>query len=132
MNIEMVWSDWATVVGRALKQDPVAEGGWNLRVTSSPGPSTADPGTNVGVDMSCARRNFSGWPCDEEAERLRVQFIDADEAARPAILERLHRRLAEMAPYRVVGQFTAPVAYRTNLTGVLNSPVVVYWNIDKN
>jgi hypothetical protein len=24
-----------------------------------------------------------------------------------------------------------PVAFRTNVTGVLESPIVVYWNIDK-
>ncbi len=132
MNIEMVWSDWATVVGRALKQGPVAEGGWNLRVTSSPGPATANPATNSGTDMSCSRRNFSGWPCDEAAERLRSQFADADDAAKPAILEALHRRLAEMAPYRVLGQSHSPVAYRANVTGVLSSPIVVYWNIGKD
>ncbi len=132
MNVEMVWSDWSTVVGRALKQGPVAEGGWNIRVTSTPGPATANPATNSGTDMSCTRRNFSGWPCDEEAERLRAQFMDASEADRPAIIEALHRRLAEVVPYRVLGQSNSPVAYRTSLTGVLPSPIVVYWNIDKN
>ena len=105
---------------------------WNIRVTSSPGPSAADPATNAGTDMSCTRRNFSGWPCDEEAERLRARFIDADPAAKPALLEKLHRRLAERAPYRVLGQFSSPVAYRTSLHGVLPSPVPVYWNIDKD
>jgi peptide/nickel transport system substrate-binding protein len=132
MNIEMVWSDWATVVGRALKQDPVSAGGWNLRVTSTPGAATADPQTNAGTDTSCTRRNFSGWPCDAEAERLRIAFIEAGEDARPALAEQLHRRLAEIMPYRVLGQSTVPVAYRTSLTGVLSSPVVVYWNIDKS
>ncbi len=132
LNIDMVWSDWSTVVGRALKQDPVAAGGWNLRVTSTPGPATASPATNSGTDMSCSRRNFSGWPCDEEAERLRAAFIDADDGAKPAILDRLHRRLAEMAPYRILGQSNSPVAFRTNIGGVLPSPIVVYWNIEKN
>jgi len=132
LNIDMVWSDWSTVVGRALKQAPVASGGWNLRVTTSPGPATANPATNVGTDMSCSRRNFSGWPCDEEAERLRADFIDADEQAKPAILERLHRRLAEVAPYRILGQSNPPAAFRSNVSGVLPSPIMVYWNIDKN
>ena len=131
MNIEMVWSDWATVVGRALKQDPVAAGGWNLRVTSTPGAATSSPQTNSGTDMSCTRRNFSGWPCDAEAERLRLAFLDADDGTKPGLLEQLHRRLAEQSPYRVLGQASSPVAYRANVTGVLNSPVVVYWNIDK-
>ena len=45
MNIDMVWSDWATVVGRALNQGPVSAGGWNLRVTSTlaPPPPTRRP-----------------------------------------------------------------------------------------
>jgi len=132
MNIEMVWSDWATVVGRALKQVPVSEGGWNLRITGTPGALTANPATNAGTDMSCERKNFSGWPCDAEAERLRAAFADADDAARPAILDQLHRRLAEMAPYRVLGQSDDPAAWRANVTGVLSAPWPVYWNIDKN
>jgi peptide/nickel transport system substrate-binding protein len=37
-----------------------------------------------------------------------------------------------MTPYRVLGQASTPVAYRANITGVLASPVVVYWNIDKD
>ena len=131
MTIEMIWSDWASVVGRALRQDPVAAGGWNLRVTSTPGAATADPQTNSGTDTSCTRKNFSGWPCDEEAERLRAAFIDAGEDARPALVEKLHRRLAEIMPYRVLGQSSVPVAYRSNLNGVLGSPIVVYWNIEK-
>ena len=131
MNVDLVWSDWPSLVGRALNQGPVSAGGWNLRVTSTPGAATANPATNSGVDMSCSRRNFSGWPCDEEAERLRTAFADASDADRPAILDRLHRRLAAMAPYRVLGQSKSPVAYRRTLSGVLPSPIVVYWNIDK-
>ena len=131
INVDMVWSDWATVVGRALNQGPVAQGGWNLRITSTPGSSAVSPQTNNGTDMSCARKNFSGWPCDEAAERLRTEFLDAADADRPALAEKLHRRLAETAPYRIVGESSAPSAWRTAITGVLPSPVPVYWNIQK-
>jgi peptide/nickel transport system substrate-binding protein len=132
MNVEMVWSDWATVVGRALKQDPPSQGGWNIRVTGQPGALAASPQANAAIDTSCTRRNFSGWPCDEEAETLRAALIEAAPAARPALLEKLHRRLAEVVPYRVLGQSSGPAAFRTNITGVLSSPVIVYWNIEKN
>jgi len=63
---------------------------------------------------------------------LRQAFLDADDAARPAALEKLHRHLAEVQPYRVLGQYDQPVALRANVTGLLSSPVIVYWNIDKN
>ena len=131
INVDMVWSDWATVVGRALNQGPVAQGGWNLRVTSTPGSSAVSPQTNNGTDMSCTRKNFSGWPCDEEAENLRNEFLDAAEADRPTLIEKLHRRLAERAPYRVIGESSAPSAWRSAISGVLPSPVPVYWNIEK-
>jgi peptide/nickel transport system substrate-binding protein len=32
----------------------------------------------------------------------------------------------------VLGQYDQPVALRANVTGLLSSPVIVYWNIDKN
>ena len=44
----------------------------------------------------------------------------------------LHRHLEQVQPYRVLGQYDQPVAPRSNVTGLLASPVIVYWNIDKN
>ena len=38
------------------------------------------PLTNLGTNMSCDRKNFAGWPCDEHAEELRQAFLDASEA----------------------------------------------------
>jgi peptide/nickel transport system substrate-binding protein len=132
MNIDMIWMDWTNFVGRALKQGPVSEGGWNLRTAGIPGALIADPASNGITNTGCDRKNFSGWPCDDEAERLRALFADADAAARPALLDTLHRRLADIAPARVLGQSEHPSAWRSSVTGVLMAPWVVYWNIDKN
>jgi hypothetical protein len=49
-----------------------------------------------------------------------------------ALHEALHRRLAEVQPYRVLGQFDQPYARRANVTGVLQAPVMVFWNIEKH
>ena len=100
-------------------------GGWNIYVTSAPGPLMWSPNTNIGVNMSCDRSNFAGWPCDEEAERLRRSFLGVSDADRPALLASLHQRLAETQPYRVLGQYDFPVAYQAKLKGVLASPIVV-------
>jgi peptide/nickel transport system substrate-binding protein len=90
------------------------------------------PLTNLGTNMSCDRKNFAGWPCDEHAEALRQTFLVAGEADRSAALGNLHRYLAQVQPYRILGQYDQPVALRANVTGLLTSPVIVYWNIDKN
>jgi peptide/nickel transport system substrate-binding protein len=133
MNVEIIWADWGTTAGRQMNQgQPSAAGGWNMFVTGASGPTMHHPLTNLGTNMACDRKNFAGWPCDEQAEALRAAFLDADDAARPAALEKLHRYLAQVQPYRVLGQYDQPVALRSNVTGLLSSPIIVYWNIDKN
>jgi len=131
MNVELVWSDWGTVGTRLRSQAPVAQGGWSLFVTGASGPTMHHPLTNLGTNMACDKRNFAGWPCDEAAEALRQAFLDADDAGRAGALDKLHRHLAEVQPYRLLGQYDQPVAYRANVSGVLSSPVTIYWNIEK-
>jgi peptide/nickel transport system substrate-binding protein len=132
MNVDLQFADWGTVTTRQSNRGPIAEGGWNLFVTTASGGTMQSPVTNIGTNMSCARA-WAGWPCDEEAERLRGAVVDApDDAARRAATETLHRRLAEMQPYRVLGQYDQPYARRANVTGMLNAPVMVFWNIEKN
>jgi peptide/nickel transport system substrate-binding protein len=90
------------------------------------------PLTNLGTNMSCDRA-WIGWPCDEESERLRNAVVDApDDAARKLATETLHRRLVEVQPYRVLGQYDQPYARRANINGLLNAPVMVFWNVEKN
>jgi hypothetical protein len=83
---------WATIVTRFSNQQPPDKEGWNIWMVTSTGPVMAHPLNNPGINMDCSRRNFSGWPCDENVEKLRAAFLDADEAACPTALERLHRR----------------------------------------
>jgi peptide/nickel transport system substrate-binding protein len=126
LNIEIVWNDWGTVGQRLRNKDS-----WHMFLTGAPGAITFHPLTNVGTDMTCEGRNFVGWPCDLEVEKLRSAFLAADDASRPKALETYHRALVEAVPYRVLGQYDQFVAARTSLSGLLESPVVVYWNIEK-
>lgn len=132
VNVDLTWSDWATVVSRSRSQAPPDAGGWNLYVTGMPGVLAFSPNTNIFAFMPCDRSNLAGWPCDAEVERLRAAYAAAAPADRPGILETLQRRLAVVNPYRLLGQATQPVAYRANVHGVLRSPVVAYWNISKD
>jgi peptide/nickel transport system substrate-binding protein len=131
VNVDMVWADWASTATRMTNQEPPDKGGWNIWMVTSTGPVMAHPLNNPGINMDCSRRNFSGWPCDEAVEKLRAAFLNADEASRPAVLEQLHRALAEASPYRVMGQAEQLIAFRRDVTGVMSSPVIAFWNIDK-
>ena len=132
VNVDLAWTDWGSVVSRSANKSPPDAGGWNLYVTGLPGVLAWNPSTNIFANMACDRSNLAGWPCDDEVERLRTAYASAATAERPAILETLQRRLAAVNPYRLLGQATQPVAYRTTLHGVLDSPVVAYWNISKD
>ncbi len=132
MNVDLTWSDWASVVSRSANQGPPEAGGWNIYVTGMPGVLAFSPNTNIFAAMPCDRSNLAGWPCDEEVERLRAAYADAAPDDRAALLDKLQRRLAVVNPYRLLGQALQPVAYRANLRGVLNPPVVAYWNISKD
>lgn len=132
MNIDLQVNDWGTVVTRQPRRDPPDQGGWNLFVTYASGATMLHPLTNIGTNMDCQGRNWAGWPCDEEAERLRTALLDTPEGTeRTRLAEALQRRLAEVQPYRVLGQVDQPYARRANVAGMLASPVMVFWNIEK-
>ena len=131
VNVDVQFSDWGTVTTRQQNRALPAQGGWNLFVTWASGATMQSPLTNIGTNMSC-QKAWAGWPCDEEAEALRTAVVEArDDAARKEAVEALHRRLAETQPYRVLGQFDQPYARRTNVSGVLTAPVMLFWNIEK-
>jgi peptide/nickel transport system substrate-binding protein len=132
MTIDLQYADWGTVITRQPRKDSPDQGGWNLFVTGASGATMFHPLTNIGTNMSCDGRNWSGWPCDEEAEKIRGAFIDAaDEQTRARLARQLQARLAETQPYRVLGQADIPYARRAAVSGVLASPVMVFWNIEK-
>jgi peptide/nickel transport system substrate-binding protein len=132
MSVDLQYNDWGTVITRQPKKDPPDQGGYNLFVTGASGATMFHPLTNIGTNMACDGRNWAGWPCDEEAEKLRAAFIDAtDEGTRKRIAEQLQARLAEVQPYIILGQADVPYARRSNIEGVLASPVMVFWNIEK-
>ena len=132
VNVHLTWSDWATVVSRSASQAAPDAGGWNIYVTGMPGVLAFSPTSNIFAFMPCDRSNLADWPCDAEVESLRAAYAAAPPDGRPSVLEQLQRRLAVVNPYRLLGQATQPVVYRSSLHGVLQSPVVAYWNISKD
>jgi peptide/nickel transport system substrate-binding protein len=131
-NLEVVETDWGTLVSRRSSKTPPEQGGWNIFHTTVGGAGMSSPITNFGTDESCGGKNWFGWPCDEEAERLRSAYIEApDEVAQGKALEALHARLWQALPMIPVGQYRQPYAWRKNVTGLLRANVIVFWNVSK-
>ena len=63
---------------------------------------------------------------------MRQAFLAApDDAARKAAFSALQARLWEFIPYVPAGQFDQANAYRSNVSGVLDTCFLAYWNIAK-
>jgi peptide/nickel transport system substrate-binding protein len=123
--------DWATVVARRQSREPVARGGWSVFISGPGGLDMMEPVSHLGLRSNCERAWF-GWPCDEEIERLRAAFADAqDEATKRDIAARLQARALETVPYIPIGVQYQLRAHRANLQGLLNPPAPVYWNVSR-
>ena len=132
-KVDMQMSDWGTVAARRAKKDPPAQGGWNVFHTSANGAQLASPLTSPSTITTCDGKNFVGWPCDQVEEDMRIQYIkETDSAKQKALLEKMHARLWESLPYIPLGQFKQPFLWRRNITGVIKSNTLVYWNIEKS
>jgi peptide/nickel transport system substrate-binding protein len=131
VNVDVQAMDWSTLLSRRANRNPPGEGGYHIFITTHGGPDTAMPVSNSWFNSRCDRAN-PGWACDMELDAMVAEWaLERDPAARRPILERIHRRAWETLPYIPFGQYTQPVAVRSNVHGILAAGMPVYWNIEK-
>lgn len=131
VNVDLQAADWSTIGVRRARKDPPDKGGWHLFITTQGGPDTATPITNGWFNSRCEAAN-AGWACDPDLEKLVDKWTHTmDPKARRTIIEDIQAQAYVSLPYIPVGQFFQPIAFRKNVTGVLEAPLPVYWNIEK-
>ena len=131
-KVDMVSMDFQTFATRRLNTGPVDKGGWNLAHTTNSVPDQGNPLSNPFLVASGPPASAWGWPKDEKTDELRLKFATApDEAARKTIATEIQVRAYEQVLYLPLAQFTTPSAWRNNLEGVLKSPVMLLYNIEK-
>ena len=90
-----------------------------------------DPIMSAFVGAACDKAAV-GWPCDTKLEELRDAFAKTtDDARRKEIATAIQVRVSEYPTHAHLGQYNIPMARRKNVTGNLESPVPVFWNIKK-
>jgi peptide/nickel transport system substrate-binding protein len=130
-KVDLQAMDWQTLVSRRAKKEPLAQGGWSAFFTSWSATDVLDPAVAAFLNASCEKATF-GWPCDEGLEKLRDQFArESDPAKQKAIAEQVQLYVLDFPTHVPLGQFTTPTAHRKSLTGLLTSPAIALWNIEK-
>jgi peptide/nickel transport system substrate-binding protein len=131
VNVDLQLMEWGNVVARRSKKETPDQGGWNIFHTTSGTSSQALPFSALGTLTGCDAAWF-GWPCDEESEKMRQQFMrETDPAKQKELADRWHKRLWEVLPYIPVGQYDQPTIHRKNITGIGRNHMLVWYNVDK-
>jgi peptide/nickel transport system substrate-binding protein len=127
VNADVQGMDSTTWVARRAKRD-----GWNLAVIAPSGIDAGDPLSMFALRANCDKAWY-GWPCDEALEKVRTQYADAtDVASRKELVEKIQMRALEVGPYWPLGMVFGIRGYRDGFSGLLKSPVPVYWNIERH
>ena len=129
--VDMQAMDWNTVVARRTRKEPPSAGGWHGFLTTWVSADLLDPVMSAFLGANCEKAAI-GWPCDAKLEELRDAFAKTtDEAKRKELATAIQVRMSEYPTHVQLGQFNVPSAMRTSVTGNLEAPAPVFWNVKK-
>ncbi len=130
-KVDVAAMDWSTLTQRRASKAPPGQGGWNIFVTNSTITGIANPllHTYIGNCESA----WYGWPCDPKIVELTQRWLfETDTAKRKAIVDELQRLHLEDVSYVPLGQYKNVIAYRKNIKGLIASPALFFWNVEKD
>jgi len=130
-KVELAPMDWNAALARRQKKEPPTQGGWSIFITTLNGLDVANPAINLAMNAS-GESAWPGWPTDAALEKLRVDFLRApDLNARKRIATEAQQRALDIGTHAALGEYYQPVVTRRSISGYLNAPVYVYWNLEK-
>ena len=134
-KVDVQAMDWSTLSERRTSKLPPSDvSHWDVFPTTWPTITMSNPISNIPLIASCKddTSTWYGWPCDNEIERLRTDFIKASGVSeQKRITRELQKRYYEYVPYVNAGQFVTINAWRKELKGVIPFMQLVFWNIEK-
>lgn len=79
------------------------------------------------------RKAWAGWPDVPALEALRLKYAQStDPAERKRIAADIQKVAIDEGVVGPLGQFQIPAAYSTRLSGILEAPVTLFWNLKKS
>ncbi|HWL79725.1 MAG TPA: ABC transporter substrate-binding protein [Roseomonas sp.] len=132
LAVDLQYMDFATMMSRRNRREPPQAGGWNIFPMWSYGFELDNPIANVALNTNCTEASYAGWACSPRIEELKNAWArESDPGKRQALIAELQQEATKLVPIVPVGQFFAPIAYRTSVTNFLETPVPVFWNVEK-
>lgn len=130
-NVDVQAMDFMTLLSRRSNRGSVEEGGWSIFVTTWHNTEIADPIRSFTTTANGADA-WAGWPDVPAVTEASKEYVAAtDDATRKEIAAKIHRLALEEGVITPIGKITKPTGYRANVSGILQSPAPVFWNIAK-
>lgn len=129
MNVDLVETDWGTVLQRRASREPVEKGGWSIFHTWWQAIGITTPATN-GYIRGQGAGGWFGWYANARVEELTKAWMAApSEADRFRLAGEIQDVVSQEAPTVPLGVFNIPSAYRSDLTGVVEGSSAFPWNV---
>lgn len=123
--------DWPTVQTRRVSKEPLDKGGWSMFPSVVAVTEYRDL-LLTGFMRGNGKDGWFGWPSDPRMEEIYDTWLGTTDPAEQARLERDYELEGLTSlPFLPLGRFRQTSAWRESLTGLLEGPSVVFWNITK-
>jgi peptide/nickel transport system substrate-binding protein len=131
INVEMVATDWGSVVQRRVSKEPVEKGGWSVFHTWFTGGFILNPVVSAPFRGAGASGWF-GWYQNQKVEDLTTQWLKApDLESRKKIAAEIQDENFREVPTITLGQFQIPTAYRTSLKDMVSCSSPLFWGVKR-
>ena len=118
-NVDMVETDWGSVVQRRASRNAPDKGGWSVFFTNFTGLDESTPAGHLGLRGNGEAAWF-GWPTAPKLEELRNTWFEApDLPAQLAVAKQIQAEAFREVPYVPLGEYLQPTGYTTSLKGLL-------------
>ena len=123
LNVDYQSMDWGSLLSRALASNAAERGTWHAYTVAWGGMWITNPISHI---------HLYGTSPNPKMEALRDAWFAAPDAGEQAAITRQMQALAFQEPPVIpIGQYFVPNAYNTKLTGIVPSPVSLFWNVEK-
>lgn len=131
-KVNVVPMDWGALQARKDTWAPVAEGGWNMFFTYWGVSGIWNPLVNPLIDGSGEDKVWAGWRVSPRVEELRKEYLVAiDAETQQKIASEIQQIAWDEGFYYNGGEFRSVSAWRTDIEGMNEGPLMLFWNIRK-
>ena len=132
IKVDLVATDWGTVVARRAVKTPPGQGGWNMFHTWHTGAGCINPALNFALRANGDGAWF-GWPTSEAVEaEVAAWFAAKSFEEEKAAVRRLNKAAFDHVVYAPTGFFFTYQAWRKNLSGIAKGPIPSFWGVSKS